>query len=166
MSRLRQPSITHWRAGIVDRTYSDQHAKRWLQLFLKPTFTPLTPPNVRAGCVSSWGTTIPRRCLTSGPGPPMGAWRTRLSGAPAEAARPGACQELLCGGFGAHASVLFDAGPLGPMHGRSGAAGRTCFDCKGYGPYGAKHWASLPTPGLCSDCLRSLTHDGHTLCDS
>ena len=28
---------------------------------------------------------------------------------------------------------------------------------KGYGPYGAKHWASRPTPGLCSDCLRSLT---------
>ena len=37
---------------------------------------------------------------------------------------------LLSGGFGAHASVLFDAGSLGPMHGRSGAAGRTCFDCK------------------------------------
>ena len=78
---------------------------------------------------SSWGTTNPR-CLTSGAAPPMGAWRTRLSGAPAEAARPGACQELLCGGFGAHDCVLFDAGPLRPMHGRSGAAGRTCFDCK------------------------------------
>eukprot|EP00966_Prymnesium_polylepis_P094957 2198881-Prymnesium_polylepis.1 len=35
-----------------------------------------------------------------------------------------ACQELLCGGFGAHDCMLFDAGPLRPMHGRSGAAGR------------------------------------------
>ena len=42
---------------------------------------------------SSWGTTTPR-CLTSGPAPPMGAWWTGLSGAPAEAARPGACQAL------------------------------------------------------------------------
>eukprot|EP00966_Prymnesium_polylepis_P054944 1270146-Prymnesium_polylepis.1 len=52
-----------------------------------------------------------------------------------QAARPGApatCQlpELLCGGFGAHACVLFDAGPLRPMHGRSGTAGITCFDRK------------------------------------
>ena len=78
---------------------------------------------------SSCGTTTPR-CLTSGPAPPMGAWGTHLSGAPAEAARPGACQELLCGGFGAHYCVLFDAGPLRPMHGRSGAAVRACFDCK------------------------------------
>eukprot|EP00966_Prymnesium_polylepis_P036238 840427-Prymnesium_polylepis.1 len=23
--------------------------------------------------------------------------------------------------------------------------------CKGNGPFGAKHWESLPTPGLCSD---------------
>eukprot|EP00966_Prymnesium_polylepis_P009384 216127-Prymnesium_polylepis.1 len=45
-------------------------------------------------------------------------------------ARPGACQELLCGGFGEHDCVLFDAAPLRPMHGRSGAAGRTCFDGK------------------------------------
>eukprot|EP00966_Prymnesium_polylepis_P069426 1613526-Prymnesium_polylepis.1 len=31
------------------------------------------------------------------------------------------------------------------------------FAGKGYGPYGAKHRRSLPTPGLCSDYLRSLT---------
>eukprot|EP00966_Prymnesium_polylepis_P308603 7131517-Prymnesium_polylepis.1 len=37
------------------------------------------------------------------------------------------------------------------------------------GPYGAKHWVSLPTPGLCSDCLRSLTDTlcaTHRLCPS
>eukprot|EP00966_Prymnesium_polylepis_P278561 6435973-Prymnesium_polylepis.1 len=57
-----------------------------------------------------------------------GACRARLSGWPAEAARPGRCQGCLCGGFGPHNSMLFDAGPLGPMHGHSGAAGRTCLD--------------------------------------
>eukprot|EP00966_Prymnesium_polylepis_P227756 5270520-Prymnesium_polylepis.1 len=40
-------------------------------------------------------------------------------------ARPGGC---LCGGFGPHNCMLFDASPLGLMHGRSGAAGRTCLD--------------------------------------
>ena len=99
---------------------------------------------------SSWGTTNPR-CLTSGPAPPMGAWRTRLSGAPAEAARPGACQELLCGGFGAHYCVLFDAGPLRPMHGRSGAAVRACFDCKP--SVGTCVLASVSAFGGCSFAL-------------
>ena len=40
---------------------------------------------------SSSGTTTPR-CVISGPGPPVGVWRTCSSGAPAEAARPGGCQ--------------------------------------------------------------------------
>ena len=99
---------------------------------------------------SLWGTTTPR-CLTSGPAPPMGAWGTRLSGAPAEAARPGACQELLCGGFGAHYCVLFDAGPLRPMHGRSGAAVRACFDCKP--SVGTCVLASVSAFGGCSFAL-------------
>jgi hypothetical protein len=81
----------------------------------------------------------------------MGAWRTRLSGAPAEAARPGACKELLCGGFRAHACVLFDAGPLAPMHGRSGAAGRTCFDCTP--SIGTRVLSSVSAFGGCSFAL-------------
>ena len=40
---------------------------------------------------SSSGTATPR-CVISGPAPPVGVWRTCLSGAPAEAARPGGCQ--------------------------------------------------------------------------
>ena len=79
---------------------------------------------------SSWGTTNPR-CTSSRPAPQVGACRARLSGWPAEAARPGGCQGCLCGGFGPHNSMLFDAGPLGPMHAHSGTAGRTCLDRTG-----------------------------------
>ena len=40
-----------------------------------------------------------------------------------------------------------------PVHYRSA----TRLERKGYGCYGAKHWGSLPTPGLCSDGPAVLT---------
>jgi hypothetical protein len=68
---------------------------------------------------------------------------------------------LLSGGFGAHASVLFDAGSLGPMHGRSGAAGRTCFDCKP--SIGTRVSLSVSAFGGCSFAL-GVQHVSPSFC--
>ena len=63
-----------------------------------------------------------------------GATRGSVQGALVRVARGGRSAGCLPGAavwrLGAHYCVRFDAGPLRPMHGRSGAAGRTCFDCK------------------------------------
>ena len=63
----------------------------------------------------------------------------------------GGCQGCLCGGFGPHNCMLFDAGPLGPMHGRSGAAGRMCLDRTP--SIGTRVLSSVSAFGVCSFAL-------------